>query len=192
MAFTELDDELPDTIEVFEDVVLVMFIDELVAFPEVVLVVLDTVVFDAVVTVALPEVVLEEVVFPAETVELPEVVVLDETVPLTFEVVFADALVVLLEVVELLVGDVAFEEVVFELVELVEFVEFVEFEDCIALALSSVNLVVFLGVSSISEIVAIDSKAPLKEAVLKAFEEARTKSTNTKEVTFIDYYFHKI
>ena len=60
MAFTELDDELPDTIEVFEDVVLVMFIDELVAFPEVVLVVLDTVVFDAVVTVALPEVVLEE------------------------------------------------------------------------------------------------------------------------------------
>jgi hypothetical protein len=35
--------------------------------------------------------------------------------------------------------------------------------------------------------VAIDSKAPLKEAVLKAYEVERTIITNTKEVTFIDY-----
>jgi hypothetical protein len=58
--------------------------------------------------------------------------------------------------------------------------------DSNARAFNCVNLVTFLGVSSKS-IVAIDSKAPLKEAVLKAYVVERTIITNTKEVTFIDY-----
>jgi len=99
--------------------------------------------------------------------------------PFEVELVTFEVVLVVLEV-----GLVAFEVelVVLEKVLLVALVVLA----CKARAFNCVNLVTFLGTSSKS-IVAIDSKAPLKEAVLKAFEVARTIITNTKEVTFIDY-----
>jgi hypothetical protein len=84
--------------------------------------------------------------------------------------------------VELVAFEVVFEVVFEKVVLLVALVVLA----CNARAFNCVNLVTFLGTSSKS-IVAIDSKAPLKEAVLRALEVERTIITNTKEVTFIDY-----
>lgn len=160
--------------------------DDVVVFVTTVVLVLVEVVFDPAV--------LFEVVFPLEEVELEVEVLLDDDVAVPFEVALEVVLEVVFDVVLVLVPLVVELEVEFELVELdvVELVVLVLLV-CIIRALSWVSLVTFfIGASSKSAIVATDSKAPLKEAVLKALEVARTISTNTKEVTFIDYYFHNI
>jgi hypothetical protein len=143
--------------------------------------VFDKVVLEVVLEVELEEgvtvVVLEDVVFVLT-------VVLEATVPFVVALMVFVVLEVVLDLVLLE------EEVLLVVLDEVELVELVLL-DCITIDLSWVSLVTFfMGASSKSAIVATDSKAPLKEAVLKAFEVARTISTNTKEVTFIDYYFH--